>query len=400
MSKISFVVNIYVDTDTSVENNFDHPTVLKTFDTENTFYKTVKSINEVNIPSGYDVDLIVLANAVNNVGSYDDIIKEKVSKNLDGLKIDSLIITNSEVQSLNNKGFTFPATDGYCDLRNLGFIFSYYNNTDIVVQIDDDELVKPNHLIKMLEIFEENPHIKILSGLYMNRNGIYQDELKDYKEWGKDRAMNDDRKIVTSSDIPVEIMYGMGGNMMVKKEFFSQICYPQDIPRGEDFALLLAANLVNLNGNDMAGISPGNDDFRTYSAKDDDVIIIHEQPYSEKNNRLKYIKLNLIRFIKQKFMLEGYITKEKYWEISRYMYLMTMNENFIKQIEKIYNEAVERFTDDCPAGKAATDLIEVKDAYKAYSKRDLFQEYKEFQKSYIDLLNNSEININEYIVNS
>ena len=399
MKKISFVVNLYIDTDESTENNFDHPTLLKTFDIENTFANTVESIKNVKVPEDCEVDLIILANAVNNIAVHDSSIKEKLERIIlnSEIEINSFLITNSDVIELRNKGIGFIATDGYCELRNLGFYFAYHNSTDIIVQIDDDELVKTTHLEKMMEIFNKNPEIKMLSGLYQNPNGIYQDETKDYIEWGKEKAMNDDRRIISAADRPVEIIYGMGGNMMIKKEYFSQICYPESVPRGEDFALLLASNLIYLNGNVSVGIESGNNDFKTYSAKDEEMIIIHKQPYSEKNNILKYVKLNLIRFIKQKFMLDGYISKEKYWEISRYMYLMTMNENFIEQIRRIYNEVIEKYPEDCPKDKAEKDYIEVYAAYKHYSKRDLFLEYKKYQKEYLDTLKQS-VDIKDYFI--
>ena len=394
--KISFIVNIYLDTNTSKENSFDHPTILDSFDTCNTFHKTVESINNVIIPEGYELDLIVLANAVNNVTDFDSIIKTKVSNIVNNMKMNCSIITNTDVKKLNSRGLTFPAVNGYCDLRNLGFIFAYYNNSDIIVQIDDDELVKENHFVKMLAIFKKYPHINILSGLYMNKNGIYQDEAKDYREWRKDKAMNDDRRLITASEDPVEIIYGMGGNMMIKREFFSQVCYPQDVPRGEDFALLLASNLLYLNGSETAKLKMNNPVFKTYATREEDLMIIHEQPYSEMQNRLKYIKLNLIRFIKQKFMLKGYIADEKYWELSRYMYLMTMNEDFMGQVKRIFSEAAERFPEDCPRDKVAKNYQDVKKAYDLYSQKDLFAEYKEYQKSYIQFLASSSINMQEY----
>ena len=372
MLKISFIVNIYLDTDTSKENSFDHPTMLESFDTCNTFYKTVDSINNVITPEGYEVDLIVLVNAVDNVTGFDCIIKSKVSNIVKNMKVNCYIITNTDIKKLNSKGLTFPQVNGYCDLRNLGFISAYYNNSDIIVQIDDDELVKENHLVKMIEIFSRFPHINILSGLYMNKNGIYQDETKDYKEWGKDKAMNDDRRLITASEDPVEIMYGMGGNMMIKRDFFSQVCYPQDVPRGEDFALLLASNLLYLNGSELAHIKKNNPVFRTYATREEEVMIIHEQPYSEMQNRLKYVKLNFIRFIKQKFMLKGYIADKRYWELSRYMYLMTMNNDFMGQVKRVYDEVIEKYPEDCPRAKAEADCLEVCEAYNYYSKKDCY----------------------------
>ena len=388
MKRISFVVNLYIDTDIKIENNFDHPTVLETFEAENTFCNTVESIKNVKVPEGYEVDLIILANAVSNVTEYDTEIEDKIQRIIQksNIKFNCLLITNSTVKSLRNNGIGFISTDGYCELRNLGFVFAYHNNTDIIVQIDDDELVKESHLVKMIEILDENPEIQIMSGLYLNSHGIYQDETKDYLEWGKDKAMNDDRRIITASDKPVEIMYGMGGNMMIKREYFSQICYPEDIPRGEDFALLLASNLIYLNGNDSAGIDAGNDDFKTYSAKDEEIIIIHKQPYSEKKNRLKYVKVNFIRFIKQKFMLVGNITEERFWEISRYMYLMTMNDDFLGQVRRVYDEVIEKFPEDCPKDKAEEGFKEVCEAYDYFSKRDLFSEYKQYHKKYLKSL--------------
>jgi hypothetical protein len=397
VKKISFVVNLYIDTDENVENQFDHPTVLKTFNEENTFCNTVDSIKKAVVPEGYEVDLIVLANAVNNVTTFDQIIRDKVENVIRDSKIsyNCILVTNSAIFNLRSNGIDFISTDGYCELRNLGFVFAFHNNSDIIVQIDDDELVKETHLVKMVEIFSKYPEIKILSGLYQNANGIYQDETKDYIEWGKDKAMNDDRRIITAADKPVEIMYGMGGNMMIKREYFSKICYPERVPRGEDFALLLASNLIYLNGNEIAEIESWNDYFKTYSVKEEDIIIIHKQPYSEKKNRLKYVKLNLIRFIKQKYMLNGYISKERFWEVSRYMYLMTMNDDFLGQVRRIYNEVIAKYPEDCTKQEAEKDYFEVCQAYEKYSNRDLFAEYKEYQKKYLDCIK-ARFSVKEY----
>ena len=397
MKKISMVINIYIDTKCGEENIFDHPTDFDSFDETGTFPRTFESLKELRIPYGHEFELFVIAAAANGDTVKDIEIRGKLIKVAKTADFKSYIITNSDIDNLRSEGYSFLSTAGYCEIRNLGFIFPFFSGGDYVIQIDDDELVKPGYLEKMVEIFNKYPDIYVLSGLYDEKGSLLYDETNDYVTWQKDTAMNEDRRrIIASNPEPVELFYGMGGNMMFKREFFSQICYPENVARGEDFALLLASYLIYFNGNDKCAIPLGNDVFRTYCTAADEITIIHKQPYSEKSNREKYLKLNFIRFIMQRRMAEDYIDKDKYFELSKYMYKMTMPEDLLKKIDNVSQEAVER--GECSATAAEKDIPKLKEFYVELKKRDLFEEYKEYQHIYITSLKNNKIDVSIYAV--
>jgi len=397
VKKISMVVNIYIDTNPEMENIFDHPTDFEKFDSENTFIHTLESINKLNVPSGYKFDLFVFALSVNNDISKDSQIREKIACMVKNCEYDVFIVTNSDIRDINIEGHDFLSTKGYCEIRNLGFIFPYFNNSDFVVQIDDDEILRENYLTKMVEIYENNPDIYVLNGLYEKDGKVLVDETDDYENLKQSNAMNEDIRRLCSTDKPVEAMFGLGGNMTFKREFFSQICYPENLPRGEDFALLLAASLIFFNGNDKCEIQPGNSVFRTFFTSEKEMTIIHKPPYSPSKNKLKYLELNFERFIMQRSMLKNYIQRDKFYNLTRYMYRMLAVDDYLDLVNKMYDEATEKYPEECNKEKVKNSKIRIKDFYNEYSKRDLFDEYKNYQKKYLSFLKNNQINVLKYL---
>ena len=97
MKKISIVVNVYLNTNSSIENTFDHPTDLDRFDSENTFAGFFDSIKRLNVPNGYEYDLYVFAIAANNDVDRDEEIRHKISKIVKNAKFNVFVITNSDV---------------------------------------------------------------------------------------------------------------------------------------------------------------------------------------------------------------------------------------------------------------------------------------------------------------
>lgn len=397
MKKISIVVNIYIDTNPEAENIFDHPTDLEKFDSDNTFIYTLESINKLNVPSRYIFDLFIFAIAANNDISKDMQIREKIACLVKDCEYDVFIITNSDIRDLNIEGHNFLSTQGYCEIRNLGFIFPYFNNSDFVVQIDDDEILRENYLTKMVEIYENNPDIYVLNGLYEKDGKVLVDETNDYENLKQSNAMNEDISRLSSADKPVEAMFGFGGNMTFKKEFFSQICYPENLPRGEDFALLLAASLIYFNGNDKCEIQPGNDVFRTFFTSNKEMTIIHKPPYSPFKNKQKYLELNFKRFIMQKSMLKNYIQRDKFYMLTRYMYRMLAVDDYLDLVNKIYDEATKKYPEDCLEDKVENAKKKTEENFYEYNKRDLFDEYKKYQGKYLSFLKNNKINALKYL---
>ena len=389
--KISMVINVYIDTKIAADTIYDHPTSFERFEETNTFAGTFASIQDLEIPPGNDFELYVIATAANQDLLKDAEIKEKIHNIVQDSRFKTYIITNSDIERIKEEdGFDFLSTEGYCALRNLGFILPYYSGADIVAQIDDDEILKKNYISKMLDLFKANPHIYMLSGLYEESNSLVYNKKTDFKTWQKDVAMNEDRKRVIASSEPIEIMYGMGGNMMIKRAFFSKICYPQKIPRGEDFALLLSAYLVYYHGNDRCGIESGNEIFRTYCTSEPDLAIIHKQPYSAKSNVRKYLKTNFMRFILQRNAARN-LDMDIFRNLSVYMFRMTMPASIMQKIDDVYAEAVEERNLD-PI-YAELDKAELKKLYEDTKNRDLFSEYKAYQAQYLIMLKDKKMDV-------
>ena len=430
--KVSITINIYIDTHTQASTTFDHPTDLLTFSTTNTFARTLDSISKLKIPSEIDLDLLTIAIAANNDTTHDTQIRKEVTEiikkypsikhflflNSDILpspsspssspepepKTEPITETEAETEREREKALKikelkklFLNTSGYCEIRNVGFIMAYYNNTDVLIQIDDDELMREHYLLRLMYVLDNYKEIGVLSGFYEENGSVLYDEEKDYVSWRKDFAMNQDRRIILSNEgEPLNLLYGMGGNMVCRKEFFQRICYMQALPRGEDFGVLLSAWLVYLHGNSLCDIQSRNPFFRSFATSDEQMTIIHKQPYSEKKDREKYIKLNFIRFMMERNFCQGNVDLDEYQALSYYMYNMTMLDNFVTKMEEVYEEAVER--NECRKEVKDEHLAELKTFYEEIQSRNLFEEYKKYQKNYIDFLKLVKIDISQFQV--
>ena len=397
MKKISLVVNVYVNTTPERENTYDHPTDFDKLDKESTFVKFYNSVNNLKVPADHEFDLYIFAIAANNDTSKDADIKQKISSIVKDAGYDVFIITNSDVYQLKEEGNTFLSVDGYCEIRNLGFIFPYHNNSDYVIQFDDDEIVRENYLPKMIELYDSNPDIYSINALYEKDGEVIVDERGDMKSWNKFSIMNEDFSRLSNLTEPIESIFGLGGNMTFKREYFSQMCYPEKVTRGEDFALLLAARLVYANGNDQCAISAGNQCFKSYFTSENDMIIIHEPPASTpKKHKLK---LDFVRFIMQKALMKNYLSMDELYKLSRYIYRMLSIDDYYEFAVTVYSESAETNPEAYPAEFINTELDDIKKLIKDLEKSDLFEEYKEYQKKYMASLKNNSIDVDKYLVN-
>ena len=394
MKKISLVVNVYVNTTPERQNTYDHPTLFDELETEKTFINFYNSVRKLNVPNGYVYDLYVFAIAANNDTSKDVEIKQKISNIVRNAEFDVFVITNSNVYKLKKEGNTFLSVDGYCEIRNLGFIFPYHSNSDFVIQFDDDEIVRENYLIRMIELYDANPEIYSINALYEKDNSVTVDESSDMKSWKKSAMMNEDFSRLSKLTEPLESIFGLGGNMTFKREYFSQICYPEKVSRGEDFALLLSARLVYANGNDKCGIASGSQQLKSYFVSDKDMIIIHEPP--ESTPKKHKLKLDFKRFIMQKALLKNHLLMDEVYKLSRYIYRMLSIDNYLKFAKEVYKEASEADPKAYSDEFVNFELEDLKEFINEYDKRDLFEEYKNYQKKYIDSLNENSIDVNEF----
>ena len=396
MKRISLIVNIYIDSTPELENPFDHPTSLENFKENNTFEKFYASVNKLNIPAEYEIDLFIFAVAANKDCSKDCEIKNKIYSILKDAAYNTFVITNSDVFKLRNEGNKFLSTDGYCDIRNLGFIFGYHNNSDYLIQFDDDEIIPENYLVKMIELYDVDPEIYSLNSLYEKDGTVTVDESSDFYSWKKLSFMNEDFKRLSNLKKPIQSIFGLGGNMTFKREYFSKICYPEKVIRGEDFALLLAARLIYSNGNKLCNIRPGNKEFISYFTSDDEMIIAHRPPETGHDKKHK-LKNDFIRFAMQRTFCKDYLPLSELYSLSRYVYRMMSIEDYFSFVKDVYKEAGKNdsmlYSDDF----INSEVNEINNLLTELNKRDLFTEYKEYQNKYIMSLNKNTINLDKYL---
>ncbi|WP_129408010.1 hypothetical protein [Marinitoga lauensis] len=383
MMKFAIVINTYVRINEKLVDYFDHPTLLEKFEEQNTLYKTIESINNLNIDSEDELSIYVFSIAAHEDTSRDDEIREKTKNILKNLKFKYYIYTNTDIQKYKRKyNSEFFSTKGYSEIRNQGFLFPIMNKEDIIIQIDDDELLRENYLIKAKEILINNPDKYLITAPY-EKNGTIRILGEDVlNSWRKTKSMDDDIVRLSQDNSLKECIFGFGGNMIIKREYAEKMYYPLNIPRGEDFALLLASRLIYENGNEYAGITPKNNMFKTYYSPEKEITIIHEPPYVPSEDFLFYVEKNLKRFILEWLMIKGQniFTFKDLKKYSLYLYEMIGYENFRIKIKEILNELKNKYSNVDRLEK------EIFDYFDKHSKINRFEDYKKKQKEYIELV--------------
>lgn len=148
--KLAMVINIYIDTQEGKVNGFDHPTSFKRFKEENTFIHTLRSINNLQLPVGDELSLYIFGIAVNQVLKHDRQIKIMLNEMMEESRFPYRIYTNSDIKRLKKATKSkFFAYDGYPEIRTLGLIIPTLLQEDTIIQIDDDELLRPDYLVAL-----------------------------------------------------------------------------------------------------------------------------------------------------------------------------------------------------------------------------------------------------------
>jgi hypothetical protein len=390
---ISIVINTYIDVDESIANPFDHPTSLDRFEDENTLSATLDSINKLNVDNKDKIKIVLFAIATHKSCEFDSEIRSKIKICSRGLLHESLIYTNSDINELNkNLRSPFLSVCGYPEIRNLGFIIPIVLGDDVIVQIDDDELMRPDYLFKMKEILNKNSDKYLFTAPY-EKNGTVRINSEDTLEsWGKFSSMAEDMEnFYFKSDCLKETLFGFGGNMIIKKEFAEKVFYPLNVPRGEDFSMLLAARLVYENGNVYADINEKNELYKAYFAPYKELTIIHKPPHEAKADFLKYFENNMKRFIMEWdiYSKQRKLTKSKLKELSEYIYRMIGYEDIKVYILKIIAEMNNIF-DNKQVEYISKRLMDDIDHYKTFDRLD---EYMKMQSEYIKFIKNISVDL-------
>lgn len=382
----AMVINVYIDVDETLLNPFDHPTNLDRFEKENTLRATVESINELQMTENDRLRIYIIAAATQENTKFDEKIRILIGNCFNDSNFELLTITNSDISSLKDEsGSKFISGKGYPELRNLGFILPSIMNEDIIIQIDDDELVRPQYISKLKEVLNEHPDKYIFTAPY-EKNGTVRIITKDpLKSWKKFSPMDKDmvKFFVESNDVK-ESLFGFGGNMAIRREFAEQVLYPLEVPRGEDFSMLLASRLVFENGNPLALIEKGNKVFKSYFVPFDEMTIIHKPPFEAKKEFLNYFENNMTRFIMEWgiFIKQNGLTIKKMKDLSYYINEMIGYTDIKKYLTPIFEEMLSSYPHD-KIEEIKNRLLKLVDHYM---ESDRWEDYKNDQKLYIETL--------------
>ncbi len=382
----AMIINVYIDVDETSSNPFDHPTELSGFEEKNTLRATVESINMLERDETDSLRIYIMGIATQQSIDFDESIRSYIKDCFADCPYESLIFTNSDILLLKEKTRSkFISVNGYPEVRNMGFILPSIMDEDIIIQIDDDELLRPLYISRLKEVLSAHPDKYLFTAPY-EKDGTVRIHTEDpLKNWHKFSSMDKDmqRYYVESNDIQ-ESLFGFGGNMIIRREFAEQIPYPLGVPRGEDFSMLLASRLVYENGNPYAGIERMNMIFRSFFVPFVDMTIIHRPPSEAKEDFLQYFENNMKRFIMEWgiFRKQRGLTIERLETLSHYIRQMIGYEDFKGYLAPIFDELYERY----PVERIDQIKHELYRLISYYREFDRWTAYQKDQKAYIELI--------------
>lgn len=383
---LAIVINVYIDVDEDSPNPFDHPTSLDRFEEENTLRATMESINRLEIDAEDRLRIYIIGTATQERRDFDGRIRSEILKNTSDCSFEVCVLTNDDIHELHCiTGSRFISAKGYPELRNLGFIIPAIMDEDIIIQIDDDELMRPLYLKKLKEVLRDNPDKYVFTAPY-EKNGTVRILTEDpLKTWKKFSTMDRDMlRFYENSDEVRESLFGFGGNMVIRREFAEKIFYPLEIPRGEDFSMLLASRLIYENGNPRIGLERQNPMFRSFFLPYEEMTIIHKPPSEAKKDFLSYFENNMKRFIMEWgiFSKQKGLTIGRMGELSCYIKEMIGHDDMLQYLKPVLSELSQSYPSEeiDKIGKRLEQTIEL------YRTKDRWEDYLVKQKEYIDTI--------------
>lgn len=336
--KIGIVINTYLITQEREKNPFDHPTPLWDFDEANTLRATLESIRDANRREEDSYTLYLFGIAANEETANDAEIEEKmrVLVNEVGGLPQTIVISNRQIEDLRTvTGIEFFESCGYPEIRNLGLLIPAMMEEEVIMQLDDDELIRPDHLVRFAEIFEAHPEYGIVTAPY-EKNGTVRILAKDpLSTWEKYSSMDREMERLLATENCQQTLFGFGGNLCLRRSVAKEALYPRRVPRGEDFSFLLACRLLHANGDQAAGLAGGASQFLTWFCPEEGVTILHHPPVEAKAAFLRYFENNLNRFILERQMVvsQNGFSLEDLAENSHYLSAMFGQEDFEAQLK-------------------------------------------------------------------
>ncbi len=333
--------NLYRE-DGDYKNGFDHPVGDQKIH-QKLDIKLVRSLASQKVPKNINLSWhIILSNSATIKEKYLNKVKEKASGAFNNGDLKIFTFQNSKpINQISPQIFNM---DTYPGIRNTAFALAYNDHADVLIQIDADEELPKDYLLQAVKVLDENPHIKALGGFYLEEGRRLSPLQDPLESWPKYSAMNMDATEIIAGNKVAESYFIKGGNMLLTRKFFSKMCFPTAIPRGEDFAMILRAWLTYYNGNSRAGIKPKNSTFKFWLNPNREMAIIHHTHHAAIRNFLSYLENNLQRFAietntirNQKGLSVRHLRSDSTY-IGKVIYL----SNFATVVKTIYQELTQK----------------------------------------------------------
>ncbi len=134
----------------------------------------------------------------------------------------------------------------YAGVRNLQLLLAHAFGAEMIVALDDDETVAPDHIQTALH-FVGREHTGV-AGLYLDAHGdvmLPEGPRTDNIFLDKNAIMNEGTRALQATPgrlVPTPV--ALGGNMIFHRDLFTRVGFDPGITRGEDIDYLINARLA------------------------------------------------------------------------------------------------------------------------------------------------------------
>jgi glycosyltransferase involved in cell wall biosynthesis len=231
---------------------YDHPTPI---DEEGTLGRCLESIKVLK-DKDFTLVLITATVAEELAELAERKTKEIVERS--EVEVETLIFSYSHLKRLHSllpQSSELLQLRGYSAIRNICIFLPHILSADIAVLIDDDEVFEDPDFMKKAKEFVgrelKGKRIDAVAGYYLQPDGDFMVK-KEHKPWmmywDQFVRMNEAFAKFIGREPRLKITpFVFGGNMVISRRLFENVCFDPNITRGEDIDYLINARLFGYN---------------------------------------------------------------------------------------------------------------------------------------------------------
>lgn len=222
---------------------FDHPTPV---DGDSTLPKLLDSLAQLDTDSPPFQLLILVANVHQDI---EQAARQRSNTMIEGYNYPIYVFDAADLREwqamLPDNYAAILGMDNYARIRNNQLLVPHVMGSQVVAALDDDEIVEPDYL----KIATRHDNKLGVAGIYINRDGTpFIPEKPETGNPYRDKAkiMNDALRALQGQTLPKTVV-AYGGNMVFRRDLWSQVPFDPNITRGEDIDYVLNAKLAGID---------------------------------------------------------------------------------------------------------------------------------------------------------